>query len=398
MTTAGGSPETGATEMNWFSADAVVAFPDPLTDLSDISGATFLYFTDRLVIGAPASLIPDVAERASASLDYFFDKSPAWIQDFENVLALKSIQSKATASVLEELRPIKDSFQCVYFSYPADTETMALSMDGIESSFSDAGAAFSSIDPRTGASDLVRHIYLEMGTVLDWNTEKLYNYCDELFTEHSIEKLLASAYLLRLNALASVRVTSLLLVNPKAAAFLAAPQIQEQPQISLRGYQDVAAWELFRRLISPYLDPLTDSKIRTIATIRQRRLEELEALKRRCRVVAEDLVTRLGAPPDEDALVRTVRDRLLPEAEAILKLDRQSLTTFRDELLSDKATWAGLATFLSGLLAGSPILTGGATVAALSSVGAAAYKANRETKLELDASDLALIYHINRGG
>ena len=67
-----------------------------------------------------------------------------------------------------------------------------------------------------------------------------------------------------------------------------------------------------------------------------------------------------------------------------------------DEFLSDKATWVALAGLVAGLVSGTPLLSATGAVAALSSIGAAAYKARVKTQSSIEASDLRLLYFIHR--
>ena len=57
---------------------------------------------------------------------------------------------------------------------------------------------------------------------------------------------------------------------------------------------------------------------------------------------------------------------------------------------------AALAGLIAGLASGTPLLSATGAVAALSSLGAAAYKARVNTQSAIEASDLRLLYFIDR--
>jgi hypothetical protein len=155
------------------------------------------------------------------------------------------------------------------------------------------------------------------------------------------------------------------------------------------------AWEIFRQIVSPRLDPLTDDRIALIGEVRSARDTERTALVDRCRDIASKLVDQRGTM-NADELRRYVQTRVEPEIAALLRLHSKALRTTIDEIFTDKATWAALAGLIAGLASGTSLLSATGAVAALSTIGAAAYKARVKTRSSIEASELRLLYFIDR--
>jgi hypothetical protein len=249
----------------------------------------------------------------------------------------------------------------------------------------------------TAASDLRRHIFLEAFLEQGSDINALYEYCEQLFTNNDLKHLLLSAYLLRVTALKLITPgLGVLLTNPRVAELLVAA-VPESSEIAPTDVIDVVAWEIFRQIISPRIDPLTDDRIALIGEIRTTRAAERTALVDRCRDTASKLVEQhYEMRPDE--LRQYVQTRVDPEIAALLKLDTKAVRAVIDELFSDKATWAALAGLIAGLASGSTILSATGAIAALSAVGAAAYKTSVKTRSTIEGSDLRLLYFIEQRG
>jgi len=373
-----------------------IIFPDPISSLTQISGATLLYFDDPLLMVAPAAVIPPVAEQSFQLMKLIEDRNPPWAAAMYFVLEQAREQSVGVISVLDRLAGVRDvALRTVYISYPAGDEPFSAAREAAAQLAGRLAGAPGYITHATAASDLRRHIFLEAFLEEGSDTSALYEYCEKLFTNSPLEHLLLSAYLLRITALGHVTTASgVLLTNPRTAELLVAA-VPEGPEATPTQVTDVISWEIFRQIISPRLDPLTDDRIALIGEVRSARDTERAALVDRCRDIASKLVDQRGTM-NADELGRYVQTLVEPEIAALLRLDSKALRTVIDELFSDKATWAALAGLIAGLASGTPLLSATGAVAALSSIGAAAYKARVKTRSTIEASDLRLLYFIDR--
>lgn len=373
-----------------------IIFPDPISSLTQISGATLLYFDGPLLMGAPAAVIPPVAEQSFRLMKTIEDRHPPWAADLFFVLEQARAQSSGALSVLDRLAGVRDTtLRSVYFSYPAGDEPFSAAREAAAQLAGRLADAPAYITPATAASDLRRHIFLEAFLEKGSDTSALYEYCEGLFTNNSLEHLLLSAYLLRVTALGYVTTASgVLLTNPRVAELLAAA-VPEGPDASPIQVTDVIAWEIFRQIISPRLDPLTDDRIALIGEVRSMRDTERTALVDRCRDIAAKLIDQRGTMNADD-LRRYVQTRVEPEIVALLRLNKKALRAVIDELFSEKATWVALAGLIAGFASGTPLLSATGAVTALSSIGAAAYKVSVKTRSSIKASDLRLLYFIDR--
>jgi hypothetical protein len=159
---------------------------------------------------------------------------------------------------------------------------------------------------------------------------------------------------------------------------------------------DVIAWEFFRQLLSPYLDPLNDSRVRTIRRMVQKRKDEIDRLKNKCYALANDVSSETNI----DRLVRTVSDQIkgkvLNELHDLLQIKKESFNAFVTDLFSDQKTWAAVGAFLFSLIHGGEILTASSAIAALSAFGAKAFKHAAATKNKLRSTEYLLIYRMSR--
>ena len=373
-----------------------IVFPDPISNLTEISGAMLLYFDGPILAGLPASVVPAVAEQSLRTLKLVQERNPIWAADLYFVLELAVQQAIGVKSVFDRMESIRDTtLVSVYFSYPATEEMFSASCEVATEISGRLPQAEKYVTRATAASELRRHIFLEAYLAKDGDIVELYEYCSRLFGTYSLDHLLLSAYMLRAAAFQQVASDSgVLLTNPRVAKLLAAavPETTEAvaPQVA-----DVVAWEIFRQIISPRLDPLTDDRISVVGEIRKQREGERVALVERCRDIASKLIERSGElEPDE--ICRFVATRVEPEIAALLELDRNALRGVIDDLFSDKATWMGIAGFISGLTRGSALLTTTSAIATLSALGAAAYKQDVRKRSTLAGSDLRLVYYIDR--
>lgn len=373
-----------------------IIFPDPISSVGEISGATLLYFDHPLVMGSPATVIPPVREQSFRLMDLIESRHPPWGPALYLVLEQSHRQSLGAHEALDRLASVRGAaLRSVYFSYPAGAEPFSAAREAATELAGRLASASRHITPGTAANDLRRHIFLEAFLECGSDTSALYEYCANLFANHTLEHLLLAAYLLRIAALPYLTTGSgVLLTNPQVAELLAAA-VPGAPEVSPAQVTDVVSWEIFRQIISPRLDPLTADGIGLVEEIRESRDAERAALVDRCRDTATQIVGQRGTMSSAE-LRRYVETRVEPEIAALLRLDKKALRRVIDELLSNSATWVALTGFVAGLASGNPVLSATGAVATLSTVGAAAYKTRVETKSAIQESDLRLLYFIDR--
>ena len=228
---------------------------------------------------------------------------------------------------------------------------------------------------------------------VDWRA--LYEYCDALFRPVELDELLTTAYLFRLPILQAL--PSVLLTNSNLIDFLASLPVEAKRKNDRGAAEvelDVVAWEFFRQLVSPVLDPLDKDAVDKTLRIIQHHPDEIGALKRRCFSLAQEL----GADADLEVLQgrisQHIRGKVEGEVQAVLSLDKKAVTDLLDKVFSDKQTWIGIATFLYSLATGGAVITAGAAIYALSTVGSKAVRVAYDRRQRLQMNDYALLYRM----
>jgi hypothetical protein len=116
--------------------------------------------------------------------------------------------------------------------------------------------------------------------------------------------------------------------------------------------------------------------------------------------VASSLALDLGDERDlevlEKRITQHIRGKVEAEVQAVLSLDKKAVNELLDSVFSDEKTWIGIATFLYSLVHGGPILTAGAAIYALSSIGSKAVKAAASRRQKLEVNDYALLYRMKQ--
>jgi hypothetical protein len=404
-----------------------LVFPDPCWDRSLISGALFLYFHDEKV---GLTLHPSVSTFLTGIDPFDFirlveARKPHWMPKFSRFIDYwRVFQSnlRETSALLEPLRGT--ALNTIWMSYPKGAEAWDAAEELLASSDLPLREVAELIDPFSASDELFAHIFFErylelyeghrtpeqmfaLGAEaarsgnarkpvqLDWTA--LYAFCNERFHSAELEALLATAYMFRLPILRAV--PTILLSNPNLVRFLASLPVEAnraggatEPNIHF----DVVAWEFFRQLVSPRLDPLNAETVQEIVGLTRTRLAEIDRLKRRCLSLAEGLGSETNLEELQKRIRQHIRAHVEPELQAVLSLDKKASREFLDSVFSDEKTWLGVATFVYSLLQGGPALTAAAAIYALSSLGSKAVKAAATRRQKLEVSDFALLYRIRK--
>jgi len=241
--------------------------------------------------------------------------------------------------------------------------------------------------------EIFRHIMLEVFHEKHGDISELYRYCEALFERETRRQLLVKGYFLRVFQLSQLRKeSSLLLTNEALIPFLSALPVETDVQAQEPITDDVIAWEFFRRIVSPRIDPLDGDKIVFVADILESRPEEIERLKTKCLALSEKCRGIVTLETLVERVEKLIRTDVGKEIADLLNLDRKAVDDLIVSLFSDKNTWLGIAGLIGGLVAGQPLLSAGGAITALSAFGAASFKQAAERRQKLRTSDFSLIY------
>jgi len=230
---------------------------------------------------------------------------------------------------------------------------------------------------------------------VDWKL--LFEYCDERFRSNSVESMLTTAYMFRMCVYESGTM-DLMLSNPDLIGFLASLPVEyaRVPNGKTEDSKDldVVAWEFFRQLVSRQVDPLNEDRVRRIGQLIHGRSKEIDALKRNCLKLAQDFGQETKLENLERNIAQHIRVNVEADVQALLSLDERALREFLDFVFSDEKTWVAISAFIYSLFNGGSVLTAGAAIFALSSLGSKAVKAAAARRDKLEVSDYALLYRL----
>jgi hypothetical protein len=397
-------------------------FPDSYWRADLISGSAFLYFHDeKFAFALPPSTTTFLSGANSQEFfRYVNDRKPRW-----NVSFIKFSQFsnkyhstfKRTSETIEPLR--KDGFKNIVLSYPRGDAAWESRQDLIASSELPFEEVATLIDPFSAADELYSHIFLEkflefyeadrsteelvaLGSAqalkengppfrsVDWTL--LYEYCDSLFGLASLEEIFTTSYMFRIPILTGM--PKVLLSNPNMVKFLASLPFETTTAVDPVDL-DVVAWEIFRQLTSPRVDPINQQTVETIQRLTRRHSSEIDSLKRRCFTLAKELGAETDLEKLQQRIGQHIRGSVESEIQDLLVLNKATTKEFLDTVFSDQKTWVGIATFLYSLTQGGPLITAGAAIYSLSSVGSKVVKATAQRRKKLETSDYALIYRMS---
>jgi hypothetical protein len=309
-------------------------------------------------------------------------------------------ESDGCVATLGLLEPLREAFTSTLIAVPGDLEALERASELISAAGFDRVRMRALTDPIVAAGELMNHLYLEMWLSLDEDTEALYAYTAELCSDGDrLEETLQRAYMLRIAHLpTSAPFDSLLLNNSQLAPFLLALPGADSHAIDPPSEVAItqASWELFRQLLRPYLEPLTPESVDVIAECRRDRRDEVEALKRQTKRLAE----QIAMPDTPERLIEQVEEfirlHVADDVAEVLRLNNEAKQRFLDSILSDRGTWAAAIATAHGSASGSVEWTLGGVIGAIATLGSKGYATLAERRRELAASDYRLIYNISR--
>lgn len=264
----------------------------------------------------------------------------------------------------------------VWMVYAADSAAMSRADALIQESGFPTDDLAHMIEPGLGAGELLRAALLDGWLEAGQDLEAFYERCASIFARETFQRRLIQAYLLRFAAFQSMPST-LLLNNERLLPFLErfAPEERDESTEAERSgavSDDVTAFEIFRQLLSPRLDPLDEGRVQTVAQILADRADELEALKTQCGRLSEQVAG--SSIEDLSKTVETfLRRHVADDVASVLRLSSRAKEEFLAQLLMDKVGWIAALTIASGTAAGAPpgvsVAGGIAVIATLISKG-----------------------------
>lgn len=400
--------------------------PDACWRRELVSGGLFLYFHDEPV---GFTLHPSVSTfRTGIDPFSFFhlveQQQPSWRPEFFKFIELWNSYRTSLEQTDRLLEPLRGTaFKTIWLSYPRGRHAWDTAEELLSASPLPAEDVAQMIDPYSASDELFSHIFFEkylelyfpgrsteetvaLGkamaegagptTVTDVDWSPLYAYCGELFSRRSLEQLLTTAYMFRMPLLQ--RLDAILLSNERLVPLLASLPVDAPDTTRAAptgGLLDVAAWEFFRQLVSPLLDPLDDTRVKAASGLICRRAAEIKRLKRRCLQLAQEIgEERVQLATLQGTIRYHIRANVEGEVQAALDLDKQAVEELLATVFADEKAWLGIATLLYSLVNGGPILSAGSAIYALANVGSKAVATAAKRRERLKASDFALLYRM----
>ena len=373
----------------------ILMLPDPLLDVSMLSGAVLLYFDGPFIAAAPPAV---VTTESGGLFKLVADRNPSWagtLNRIASALAQASRLALATRELVQAEAP--DLIQFVYYSFPADAAAYARVDDLVAKSGIDYRDLRAAATPILGLAELARHIFLEAYLQLGRNLERLYRYCETILECDSIDTLLGASYLLGLQVLEMVPPNTPILLTDEQLA----PLVEQKTKKNLHGDQnaspgncidsDVCAWECFRVLVSRIVDPLDAGRFRLVAGRAKRNRSEVLRLRTRCRELACELSDANSIVGLGHRAAQLVEARLRRELQDMFELSDGAWRQFLTELGSDKTAWTALGSTIAGLAGASPLVTTGGAIGMVATVASTAVKVSAARRNTLQKSDLALV-------
>jgi hypothetical protein len=370
-------------------------FPDPVTSVDELSGASLIYFQEPILLLSPPQVVTKESRRLLTMINEY---KPDWGSTFMRLFVLWRNQIDRSLEILDLLTPLKKkAFLTVWLSYPANLAALEESKELIFSTGLSYPTLERMINPANAAGEIVRHVLLEGYLECNEDPGALYNYCDKFFRKEPISEMLIVGYFLRMRILGIMRGRPILLTNTRLTEFLKSLPIEEA--IKKENEQidnDIIAWEFFRHLVSPRLDPLNKKKVELIQELIEDRKDEIKRLRIKCLSLAEDVRNIKSLDDLPSQISKLIHIKVEKEIGELLRIDRVAVNSLVVDLLSDEKTWAAFSFLLAGILSHQIHITQGAALASLALFEAKAFKSAAERRAKLKQSDYALVYTITR--
>ena len=402
-------------------------FPDSLWTPTQISGSSFLYFHKDTIC---VTLHPSVSSFMSgvnvlSFIEIIKERTPAWKDTFLNFFEMWKkyrVSLVKTQNLIEPLKP--NSLKTVLFSYDRGAYALKESEELLQASALKIEGITPLIDPFHACDELYSHLFFEKVLEIrrsqmteeaykefeknqaksidnpeklikdfDWNP--LYDYCNELFTYNSLPELLTKVYMFRIPYL-KTDIPAILLSNRNLIAILSSLPITgaKDERFHKRLDTDVIAWEFFRQLVSPIIDPLDTETVVLINEMIIKRTEEIERLKSKCYELSLELPEINNLDYLSPKIKEIIKAKVENELQDLLKIDNKAFRSFLLNIFSDEKAWISLLSFIHGLSSGGEVFTAGSAIYGLSNIGAKAVSEVAKRNEKLETSSYTLIYRM----
>ncbi len=408
-------------------------YPDSLWIPDMISGAAFLYFQGPILFTIPsASSIGILGGGPSRLVDLVKKHNPKWAEEFRKMFDLYVVGTKLSSKTMNLLKPLHGHyFKWIQLVFPHTTELLDEAEDLQRLTGYEESSIINMINPLSAGDSLAKHILFEMyiqtlhseksdhdlvdlgiqyarraisrdtfPPEYDTDAMPLYEYCAEVFSKQSLTKLLCKSYMLRLLALRNMKLDTLFISNSEIMPLLTSMLIETDDDLresqTSEASEDIIAWEIFRQILSPAIDPLDEKRVELIAEYGNERKDEISRLRNKCSRLAHSLSKIPSVKNLEKEISGLVEREVHHEIADLLQLDHRSLEDFITSVFSDEKTWLSIAAFISAFISGHEIFKAGAAIAALCNIGSKAFKAASVRRKKLRTNDFTLLYNINK--
>lgn len=394
-------------------------FPDALYDLNSISCASFMYF-EKGHIGI--TLHPTVFMFLSGCDPYDFyqyvqTKNPTWRNSYFFLYKLWLDSNKHLQQTGQFLEPLHKQkvYKSIWLAYAKTEEILLKAEEFISTLGMSYEELFNLINIEQAAQELMAHLHFEKILELygtpseksskefikrEVNYQLLYNYCDNFFKTTTIKQALVKAYFFRLLNVSDFN--NFMLSNERLIPLLnklpqkikeKKPNQEIKPEYTL----DVVSWEVFRQIVSPYLDEKEPgTRINITTDFLHTKSDEIRRLKTKCWLLAENFKSDYDLPTLKNNVAKHVALYVEKDVQDLLALDKNAFSEIRDKIFSDEKTWLALLTFITSIFTGGELITAGAGLATLSNVAAKAYSTKSNINKTVKKIDYALLYRIKK--
>lgn len=391
-------------------------FPDSLYNIENISCANFLYFQKENVALPlqPSISMPIGGCNPYEFLIYIQVRKPKWQNTYFAIYNEWVKTTMAFGRTLKYLEPLREIgvMKSILMSYSRTEKTLNDTISFIKSTKISYKDLISMIDLDQAFQELMAHlcfeVFLELygprenvldQTLRNVDFKALYQYCDIFFKKYSLEEALVNCYFFRFYNVKNT--DGILLSNTRIIPILdAARKIHEKEmQYESNRYNDLTdmvAYEIFRQIISPYLDEIAkEIRADVTADLILNREEEIIKLQKRCWKLAEDFKGEKDVEKITSNISKYISVYVESDIKALLKLDSKTCKNIMDKIFADQKSWISLGSFLVAAYAEKPLITVGASIAILSSVLAKSYQTIQDNKRTISQSDYSIIYRIH---
>lgn len=208
--------------------------------------------------------------------------------------------------------------------------------------------------------------------------------------------MLAEAYLLRCTLLEYNIKATILLNNRRLVPFLDhLKSALDLPSSTERVPHDTVTWELFRQILAPYLDPITESTAEKIAECLAERPQEIAAFRSQCERLSDRLAKVSDLEHMTSEVARFIDLYVKDEIADLLSIGTATRRDIVQRVLADKVAWAGTLSFIYGASHAIPTISVAGAIGALAFVGSSASQSIADYRSVLQTSNYRLVYHLS---